>query len=158
MYKLALQSQVRDLFPRNQPIMHQGRYRISPIIWNGCWRASSPGIRVHLKGASDTVAGPLRFISQRRLNCEPLCCVESKLAAPRLDFIELLAGEVAVFSSFSNRPKWGQVRYRPLSAHMCDCESLTYIPLTAVSHRLRSTCYRNLMVYLFNTEISLCAR
>ena len=27
--------------------------------------------------------------------------MESKLAAPRLDFIELLAGEVAVFSPFS---------------------------------------------------------
>ena len=75
--------------------------------------------------------------------------MESKLAAPRLDFIELLAGEVAVFSSFSNRPKWGQVRYRPLSAHMCDCESLKYVPLTAVSHRLRSTYFRLLMVYLF---------
>ena len=84
--------------------------------------------------------------------------MESKLAAPRLDFIELLAGEVAVFSSFSNRPKWGQVRYRPLSAHMCDCESLKYVPLTAVSHRLRSTYFRLLMVYLFNAEISLCAR
>ena len=84
--------------------------------------------------------------------------MDSKLAAARVDFVELLAGDGAVFLVFSRRPKWSKVRERAHPAHMCDCESLTYIPLTAVSHRLRSTCYRNLMVYLFNTEISLCAR
>ena len=87
--------------------------------------------------------------------------MDSKLAAARLDFMELLAGEGAweLFSLvFSRRPKWSKVRERAHPAHMCDCEPLIYVPLTAVSHRLRSTCFRLSMVYLFNAEISLCAR
>ena len=84
--------------------------------------------------------------------------MDSKLAVARVDFVELLAGDGAVFLVFSRRPKWSKVRERAHPAHMCDCEPLIYVPLTAVSHRLRSTCFRLLMVYLFNAEISLCAR
>ena len=75
--------------------------------------------------------------------------MESKLAAARLDFVELLAGDGAVFLVFSRRPKWSKVRERAHPAHMCDCEPLIYISLTAVGHRLRSTYFRLLMVYLF---------
>ena len=84
--------------------------------------------------------------------------MDSKLAAARLDFVELLAGDGAVFLVFSRRPKWSKVRERAHPAHMCDCESLKYVPLTAVSHRLRSTYFRLSMAYLSNAEISLCAR
>ena len=80
---------------------------------------------------------------------ENSCCVESKLAAARLDFVELLAGDGAVFLVFSRRPKWSKVRERAHPAHMCDCEPLIYVSLTAVGHRLRSTYFRLLMVYLF---------
>ena len=51
--------------------------------------------------------------------------VDSKLAAARLDFVELLAGDGAVFLVFSRRPKWSKVRESAHPAHMCDCESLT---------------------------------
>ena len=59
---------------------------------------------------------------------------------------------------FSRRPKWSKVRERAHPAHMCDCEPLIYVPLTAVGHRLRSTYFRLLMVYLFKPRSALCAR
>ena len=43
--------------------------------------------------------------------------------------------------------EWGQVRYRPLSAPMCDCHAPTDVSPPAVSHRLRSAHYRNSMAY-----------
>ena len=84
--------------------------------------------------------------------------MDSEEAAARLDLMELLAGEGAVLSRLSRRPKWSKVRERAHPAHTCDCEPVIYVPLTAVSHRLRSTCFRLSMVYLFTAEISLCAR
>ena len=59
--------------------------------------------------------------------------MDSKLAAARLDFVELLAGDGACFPRLSRRPKWSKVRERAHPAHMCDCEPLIYVPLTAVS-------------------------
>ena len=75
--------------------------------------------------------------------------MDSKLAAARVDFVELLAGDGAVFLVFSRRPKWSKVRERAHPAPMCDCHAPTDISPPAVSHRLRSTCFRLLMVYLF---------
>ena len=46
------------------------------------------------------------------------------------------------------------MRERAHPAHMCDCEPLIYVSLTAVGHRLRSTYFRLLMVYLLVRGLS----